>query len=165
MKQTLKKWFVSSVVLLAGAGFVYGQSTEGKRLMNHATGPFEVKVVPSGHTPSGSEEFGEMSFTKVLSGNMVGTSKGLMLTSSTSSSGAMAYVALETVTASLHGSSGTFVLMHNATTRKGEPEADSLHIVVVPGSGTGALTGITGTLVIQKGAQGNHFYSFEYDLP
>ncbi len=66
--------------------------------MNHATGPFEVKVVPSGRTP-GSEEFGEMSFTKVLSGDMAGTSKGVMLTSTTSSTGTMAYVALETVTA------------------------------------------------------------------
>ena len=133
--------------------------------MSHAIGPFEVKVVPSGNTPSGSEEFGEMSFTKVLSGDMVGTSKGLMLSSSISSTGAMAYVALETVTASLHGRSGTFVLMHNATTRKGEPEADSLHIVVVPGSGTGALTGISGILIIHKDAQGKHSYSFDYELP
>ena len=133
--------------------------------MNHASGPFEVKISPSGRAPSGNEEFGEMNFTKVLSGDMVGTSRGLMLTSSTSSTGAMAYVALEAVTASLHGRTGTFVLMHNATTRKGEPEADSLHIVVVPGSGTGALAGISGTLVIHKDAQANHSYSFDYELP
>ncbi len=133
--------------------------------MKHAVGPFEVKVVPSGRAPSGNEELGEMSFTKVLSGDMMGTSKGLMLTSLTSDTGAMAYVALETVPASLHGRSGTFVLMHNATTRKGEPEADSLHIGIVPGSGTGALMGISGTLAIQKDAQGNHSYSFDYELP
>jgi hypothetical protein len=133
--------------------------------MNHANGPFDVKIVPVEQLPEGHEELGQMTFTKVLSGDMVGTSKGVMLTSSTSGTGAMAYVALETVTATLHGRSGTFVLMHNATTRKGEPEADALHIVVVPGSGTGALTGISGSLAIHKDAQGNHFYSFDYELP
>ena len=133
--------------------------------MKHANGPFEVKIIPIEQKLSGNEGLGEMSFNKVLSGDMVGTSTGRMLTSITGATGAMAYVALETVTASVHGRSGTFVLMHNATTRKGTPEADSLHIVVVPGSGTGALTGISGTLVIHKDAQGNHSYSFDYNLP
>ena len=163
--QKLKNTFISSVIVLAGAGFACGQFTGGEHLMKHAVGPCEVKVIPVEQQASGNHSLGEMSFTKVLSGDMTGTSTGRMLTSSTDGSGAMAYVALEMVTASLDGRSGTFVLMHNATTRKGEPEADSLQIVVVPGSGTGALTEISGSLVIHKDSQGKHFYSFDYKLP
>jgi hypothetical protein len=37
-------------------------------------------------------------------------------------------------------------------------------IVVVPGSGTGELKGITGTLVIDI-ADGRHSYDLEYSVP
>jgi len=40
-----------------------------------------------------------------------------------------------------------------------------LNIRVVPDSGTGELTGITGTMTIRIEADGKHFYDFDYILP
>jgi hypothetical protein len=39
-----------------------------------------------------------------------------------------------------------------------------MHIIVAPGSGTGELTGISGTFVITI-ANGQHSYDFDYTLP
>ena len=96
---------------------------------------------------------------------MVGTTRGEMLTSITAGTGAMAYVAIETVTATLDGRSGTFVFIHNATMNKAAAESQSLHIAVVPASGTGGLTGISGTFAIHIDSAGKHTYTFDYELP
>jgi len=53
------------------------------------------------------------------------------------------YVATERVVGSLEGCEGTFVLQHGAAT------AESRFGVVVPRSGTGALTGLAGTVVME----------------
>ncbi len=106
-----------------------------------------------------------MTIDKVISGDMVGNTKGEMLTSITESTGAMAYVAIETVTTTLDGRSGTFVFIHNATMNKVDPKSQSLHIAVVPASGTGGLTGISGTFAIQIDGAGKHTYTFNYELP
>jgi hypothetical protein len=42
--------------------------------------------------------------------------------------------------------------------------AQQLLISVVPDSGTGALTGIDGTVTIRI-VDGEHFYEFDYSLP
>jgi hypothetical protein len=42
--------------------------------------------------------------------------------------------------------------------------AQQLVITVVPDSGTGALAGLAGTMVITI-ADGKHFYDFSYTLP
>jgi hypothetical protein len=65
------------------------------------------------------------------------------------------------VTGTLHGRAGSFVLQHTGTMDRG---AQSLSITVVPGSGTGALTGITGTFGLQI-TGGKHLYEFSYELP
>lgn len=133
--------------------------------MQHAVGSFEVKLVPSTRTPDDESSFGQMSFTKIISGDMSGTSRGLMVTSSTPSTGAMAYAAVEIVTASLDDRDGSFAFIHNATMKKSEPGSESLNISVVPGSGTGDLTGISGTFAIHIDAKGRHTYVFDYKLP
>ena len=56
---------------------------------------------------------------------------------------------------------GTFVLQHTGTMTRGTP---SLSITVVPDSGTGALTGLTGTMAIIM-TDGTHAYEFDYALP
>ena len=71
------------------------------------------------------------------------------------------YVALEIVTGSLKGRAGTFVLQHSATMNRGTPH---LSVTVVPDSGTGQLTGLSGTMEIII-ADGKHSYDFEYTLP
>jgi hypothetical protein len=40
-----------------------------------------------------------------------------------------------------------------------------MNIVVVPDSGTGELTGISGKLTIDIAAGGKHSYTFDYTLP
>jgi Protein of unknown function (DUF3224) len=138
----------------------------GERIMKHASGSFEVKIAPSESSAIGKEAgVGRMTIDKVISGDMVGNTKGEMLTSITESTGAMAYVAIETVTTTLDGRSGTFVFIHNATMNKADPKSQSLHIAVVPASGTGGLAGISGTFAIHVDAAGKHTYTFDYELP
>jgi hypothetical protein len=84
-----------------------------------------------------------------------------MLAFSTDVKGSAGYVAMERVTGTLHGRTGSFVLQHNATMNRGVPQ---LSIMVVPDSGTGQLVGLTGTFDIQISA-GKHSYTFDYTLP
>jgi hypothetical protein len=83
-----------------------------------------------------------------------------MLTAMTSVKGSAGYVAIEKVTGTLRGRSGTFVLQHSATMNRGTPQ---LSLTVVPDSGTGQLTGVAGSMTI-KIADGKHFYEFDYTL-
>ncbi|MBL7990668.1 MAG: DUF3224 domain-containing protein, partial [Candidatus Kapabacteria bacterium] len=62
---------------------------------------------------------------------------------------------------SLHGRTGTFVLMHFGILNRGESH---LNITVVPDSGTEALEGLSGTMNIINDA-GKHSYTFDYTLP
>jgi uncharacterized protein DUF3224 len=83
-----------------------------------------------------------------------------MLTAGTAIENSAGYVAIERVTGSLHGKTGTFALQHSATMTRG---VGALTIVVVPDSGTGELTGLSGSLSIEI-TGGKHAYVFEYAL-
>jgi hypothetical protein len=65
------------------------------------------------------------------------------------------------VSGALKGHKGSFVLQHNGTLTRGTPQQN---IIVVPDSGTGELTGLTGklTVIIESG---KHSYEFDYSLP
>jgi hypothetical protein len=84
-----------------------------------------------------------------------------MLSAATAVEGSAGYVAMELVTASLGGRSGSFVLQHTGTMTRGEPQ---LSVTVVPDSGTGELAGIAGKMTIRIEG-GKHYYDFEYTLP
>jgi Protein of unknown function (DUF3224) len=129
----------------------------------HATGPFEVKIAPQPPDENaGGAAIGRMLFDKQFHGDLEATSKGTMLASGTGVKGSSAgYVALEIVTGTLKGRTGTFVLQHSATMTRGVPQ---LSITVVPDSGTGQLTGLAGKMNIII-ADGKHSYDFEYTLP
>jgi hypothetical protein len=75
--------------------------------------------------------------------------------------GSGGYVAMERVTGTLKGRSGSFVLQHSGIMNRGVPQ---LSVAVVPDSGTGQLTGLAGTMTIKIDA-GKHSYEFEYTLP
>jgi hypothetical protein len=75
----------------------------------------------------------------------------------------MAYVALERVTASPAGRSGSFLLTHNASMLKTAPAGGAMHVTVVPHSGTEELSGLAGTMTITI-ADGKHYFDFEYQL-
>jgi hypothetical protein len=83
------------------------------------------------------------------------------LTAGTSVKGSAGYVAIEKVTGTLRGRSGSFVLQHLGTMTQGVPQ---LSVTVVPDSGTGELAGLTGKMNIII-ADGKHSYEFEYTIP
>jgi len=101
-----------------------------------------------------------MTLDKRFHGDLVGTSRGQMLTAGTDVKGSAGYVAVERVTGALQGRSGTFALQHSGTMTRGAPE---LTITVVPDSGTGELAGLEGKMAIRIEG-GQHFYDLEYTL-
>lgn len=127
----------------------------------HATGTFEVKLIPQPPDPmlEGSA-LGRMSIEKQFHGDLEGSSVGEMLTAVTAVQGSAGYVAVEQVRGALQGRTGTFVLQHSATMTRGAPQ---LSVMVVPDSGTGELAGLTGRLTIQIEG-GKHSYELEYSI-
>jgi hypothetical protein len=103
-----------------------------------------------------------MSLEKQLKGDLDGTSKGEMTTAETSVQGSGGYVAIERVSGTLGGRTGTFMLLHQGTMKRGGDF--KLSIVVVPDSGTGQLAGLTGTMAIII-TDGKHSYELDYTLP
>ncbi len=101
-----------------------------------------------------------MSLDKQFHGDLEATGQGEMLSVLDREKGSGGYVALERVTGTLQGKEGSFVLQHNATMNRGAAKMD---IMVVPDTGTGQLTGISGSMIIRIEA-GKHFYDFEYTL-
>jgi Protein of unknown function (DUF3224) len=131
-------------------------------MMPHAKGTFEVTLAPQGEGDNADGTMlGRMSLDKRFTGDLAGTGQGQMLTAMTAVAGSAGYVAIERVTGTLHGRTGSFVLQHTGTMNRGTPQ---LAITVVPDSGTGALAGIAGTFVIDI-VDGKHYYRFEYTLP
>jgi hypothetical protein len=147
-----------AVALLSFVAFSQGAT----RMPIVAKGSFTVETKPQTE-PVASEgvSLGRLSLDKRFEGDLVGTGKGEMLTALTPVKGSAGYVAIERVTGSLHGRSGSFVFQHSGTMDGG---AQQLSITVVPGSGTGALVGISGTFRLSI-VDGKHFYEFEYSLP
>lgn len=126
----------------------------------HARGSFDVKLVP--RADEGSDKaLGRMTIDKQFHGDLEAASKGQMLSAMTEIKGSAGYVAMERVTGTLDGRSGSFVLQHSGTMNRGEPQ---LSVTVVPDSGTGQLTGLTGKMAIII-TDGKHSYDFEYALP
>ena len=83
-----------------------------------------------------------------------------MLSLMTAVPGSAGYVAIEIVSGTLNGKSGSFALQHFGVMDKGK---DSLILKVVPDSGTEALSGLSGDMkIIQEG--GEHSYIFDYSL-
>ena len=126
--------------------------------MNQATGTFEVKLTPQ---VDGEDcGVGRMTIDKQFHGDLEATSQGQMLAARSSVKGSAGYVAMERVSGSLNGLTGTFVLQHSGTMTRGEP---SLSVTVVPDSGTGDLTGLSGKMTIDLAA-GKHSYVFQYAI-
>jgi Protein of unknown function (DUF3224) len=148
---------VALVGLTLGLGTA-ARSEERAATMSHVTGSFDVKVSPL--TDEGGNAFGRMGLDKRYHGDLDATAVGQMLSTRSETGGA--YVALERVTGTLQGRTGTFELVH-----RGEMTSSSqkIEIWVVTGSGTGQLAGISGRMGIRIEAGGKHFYDFDYELP
>ena len=160
---------VAILAALAGAALVQAQTpaaparAKGTEVKSQAVGTFDVKVKPLPEdTKVPGVPVGRFSIDKEWKGDLVGTSKGEMMTTGTAVKGSAGYVAVEAMTVSLKGKSGTFTLMHHATMKN---EGDFRMLInVVPDSGTGGLEGIAGNLeIIIEGSK--HSYKFDYTRP
>jgi len=130
-------------------------------MAKHASGAFEVKMTPQGpEDKAEGSTIGRMSIEKQFHGDLEATSKGEMLSAMTDVKGSAGYVAIERVTGTLKGRSGSFVLQHTGTMTRGAPE---LTITVVPDSGSDQLVSLAGKMAI-KIVDGKHSYDFEYVL-
>jgi hypothetical protein len=112
-------------------------------------------------TPAPADGLNRYSINKEIHGDLAATTKGEMFSGGDPKQGAAGYVAIEVVTGTLQGKHGSFALQHLGTMDANGPK---MTVLVVPGSGTGELRGMTGTFVIQI-ADGQHSYDLEYSLP
>ena len=136
--------------------------TDRNTAMPTAEGRFDVK-----RTPQGALDLGDgvqamhLRFDKTFEGPLTATSVVHMMAVGTGVEGSAGYVAVERIDGRLDGREGAFAVMHFGVMDRGTP---SLRIEVVPDSGEGELTGLTGTIHIDI-ADGAHFYTFDYALP
>src|SRR5262249_14211523 len=107
-----------------------------------ARGTFDVKVTPQPQDDAAGGPFGRLFLDKQFHGDLQAGSRGQMLAAGTGVEESGGYVALELVTGVLHGKHGSFILQHKGTMRKG---VFAIDVTVVPDSGTGELSGISGT--------------------
>ena len=129
-------------------------------MTKHASGTFEVKLSPQEDDAAKEAGLGRMTIDKTFLGDLSATSKGQMLAAMTEVKGSAGYVAIERVTGTLHGQTGSFVLQHNGIMDRNSPQ---LSVVVVPDSGTEELKGLVGKMSINI-VDGKHFYEFEYSI-
>ena len=159
---------VTAICLALGLGASASPQTQpsnpdtaqkGAAMTSHASGTFEVKLAPQTLADPASA-LSRMSIDKQFHGDLEATSKGEMLSAMTEVKGSGVYVAVERVTGTLQGRSGTFLLHHTGIMTRGVPQ---LSVTVVPDSGTGQLAGLAGKMDI-KIDDGKHSYTFDYTL-
>lgn len=127
-----------------------------------AEGTFAVDLQPldSYVQGGGGVTLSRMSINKTFYGDLEGTSQGEMLSVLTDVQGAAGYVAIEQVSGVLQGKFGTFVLQHFGIMDRGQ---NRLILEVVPESGSGELSSLSGTMTIDQ-SNGQHYYTFDYAL-
>ena len=131
---------------------------------HRARGAFDVQMLPQpadDQVPTPGATLGRMWLNKTYQGELQATARGQMLSALTPTTGSAGYVAIEHVSGTLHGRTGSFVLQHSGLMNRGEKQ---LVITVVPDSGSGELAGLQGQLDIRI-SDGKHFYDMAYTLP
>ena len=121
-----------------------------------AEGAFEIKLEPA---TDDTAPAGRMIINKEYAGNIVGSGVGQMLSKRTEN-GAAVYSAIEEFVGTVDGKPGTFTLSHYGFMSE---ESQELKIEIVPGSGSGELASISGSLQIVQN-EGKHSYVLTYSL-
>jgi FlaG/FlaF family flagellin (archaellin) len=138
-------------------GLMVAVAAQAEAAMHHAAGTFEVTMTAAAGDPVW---LNRMTMTKVYAGALVATATGEFLSAGDPAAGSAGYIAAERIDGTLDGRAGTFVVMQSATMDKGAPV---MRVFVVPGSATGALAGMTGTMTIRIESR-QHFYDLDYHL-
>jgi hypothetical protein len=130
-------------------------------MTNVAQGSFEIQMKPApAGEGAGRVSVGRMLIDKQYSGALIGIGQGEMLSAGNPAAGSAGYVAIEHVTGTIGPLSGSFALQHAGVMHAGDSQ---LSISIVPGSGTGDLAGIAGTLKIEI-IERQHYYTLDYRL-
>lgn len=124
------------------------------------TSGWEPDPAPLELGDAGPVAFGRATLRKEFSGPLTGTGV-VTMTSAAVDQAPVGYSALELVTGTLDGRSGTFVLQHSGVVGEGAPSPAG---VVLPGTGTGELAGLSGTMTIEHDASGPVLH-LDYRLP
>lgn len=129
--------------------------------MLSATGTFEVRTVPQPPVEeAGGEAIGRLLLDKQFHGELEAKSVGTMLGARSPVQGSAGYVAIEKLTGSLKGRSGSFLLQHSGIMNRGAMEQS---VTIIPDSGSEELTGIGGKMTIRIEG-GVHHYQLDYNL-
>lgn len=160
-KPALRRWLAAALTgatLFAAHAAAPGTPSKENSMSTPISGPFDVKLVPQEDKddPSG---IARLLLDKAFHGELEATSRGQMLGVRTADNRSGGYVALEKVSGSLQGRSGTFYLQHYGLATRG---VNTLTLQVVPDSGTGELEGLGGVMKIVIKEGGKHFYEFEF---
>ena len=134
----------------------------------------EFDVVSWDQTPydgvPGGPALGEAVVGKTYRGDLEGTGEARLLMCQAEGGADAAggpvnagYVASEQIVGRLAGREGTFVVQHWGVAADGATPWTAGH--VVPGSGTGELEGLTGTVEIAVDADGKHTLALDYSVP
>jgi hypothetical protein len=113
-------------------------------------GTLAVDLVPGDALLEGT---GRFNFTKEWSGDLEGTSQGVMLSSGDPSKGTAGYVALERFVGTVGTAKGTCAFQQFGTMLEGQ---QVLRYEVVPGSGTDGLAGLSGRVNLVVEEDGTH---------
>ncbi|WP_029430672.1 DUF3224 domain-containing protein [Blastococcus sp. URHD0036] len=107
----------------------------------------------------GPVAFGRVTLRKTFHGPLTGTSVVAMTSAAVGETPA-GYVAQELVTGTLEGRTGTFVVQHSGVVDGADSRASG---VVLPGTGTGELSGLRGTVELTHDESGA-VLTLDYDL-
>lgn len=133
-----------------------------------ADGTFTVaSFVPAELTPPPPEvtvgvPVGVATMDKRYDGGVTGRSATIFTSAFDMATGTGTYVAVESFEGNLDGAAGSFVYVHSATTTSQNRQDE--HFLIVPGSGTAGLAGISGGGGMAVDADGTHRVWFDYDL-
>ncbi|GGR86097.1 hypothetical protein GCM10010252_25950 [Streptomyces aureoverticillatus] len=131
-----------------------------------ASGTFKVADFTPAPVPSPQIQtavpVGVATMDKAYEGEVIGRSTTLFTSAFNESTAVGTYVAMESFEGALCGRAGSFNFAHSKTTL-GEGPQDEF-FVIVPGSGTSELAGISGTGGIKVDADGTHRIWFDYEL-
>jgi len=123
-----------------------------------ARGTFEITMSPPAAELDGAAA--RIDFDKTFHGDLDAASRGILLSAGDPATGHAGYVALEAVSGRLHERTGGFAFQQLGQLTGGEP---TLRYAIVPGSGTGELAGVVGTLDLRV-EDGVHHYSLAYSF-
>jgi hypothetical protein len=127
----------------------------------HAEAPFtNDRYDEEPYADADGAELSRVHISRTFTGDLEGSSTAELMIAK--SEGGGGYVGHDRVSGTLQGKSGGFVFQHTGVMG---PEGVTNTGLIVPGTGTGELDGITGEGTMLADEDGNHTLTLAYELP